>query len=162
MSAKGSHDAPVPDPISEPSAFFRQSAKLCAGYPVSRLKIIIDGQDVSGDYLLLEAMNTKFIGTNLYLAPEADANDGLLDLVLLPPEDRDRFAAYLSARAQQLQESALLPVHKGKQVRIEFQTRDVHVDDQVYPPDSLSLATPSIAHVSVAGSALEFLVPGPT
>jgi diacylglycerol kinase (ATP) len=159
MSANDGHDSPVPDPISEPSAFCRQSAKLCAGYSASRLKIIIDGQDVSGDYLLLEAMNTKFIGTNLCLAPEADVNDGLLDLVLLPPEDRDRFAAYLAARAQQLQESAPLPVHKGKQVHIEFQTRDVHVDDQVYPRDSLSLATPSIAEVNIEGSALEFLVP---
>jgi hypothetical protein len=29
----------------------------------------LDGKDISGEYLLFEAMNTRYIGPNLFLAP---------------------------------------------------------------------------------------------
>jgi len=147
----------TPDLGSEPSAFYRRAAALAAAYPNCPLKIAIDGQDVSGDYLLLEVMNTKFIGTNFYLAPEADPNDGLLNLVLLTPDNRHVFVAYLSAGAKKFDEPGHWPVRKGKQVHIEFQTHDVHIDDQVCPRHFFEL--PARADVSVQGSALEFLVP---
>src|SRR5919197_5414426 len=41
-----------------------------------------DGTDLSGGYIAVEVMNGKSLGPHVPLAPEADAGDGLLDLVL--------------------------------------------------------------------------------
>ena len=46
------------------------------------MKIIFDNRDLSGRYILLEAMNIHSVGPNFWLAPPADPGDGLLDLVI--------------------------------------------------------------------------------
>ncbi len=51
--------------------------------PAIQLKMALDGRDLTGDYVLLEAMNIRSIGPNLRLAPDADPGDGLLDIVLV-------------------------------------------------------------------------------
>src|SRR6266536_1428726 len=41
-------------------------------YPANWLNVTLDGQDLSGEYVLLEAMNIRCVGPNLCLAPDAD------------------------------------------------------------------------------------------
>ena len=65
-------------------------------YPSKKLKVTLDGQDLSGEYILLEALNVTHIGPNLHLAPNANTGDGLLDVVLLSKGDADRLNRYLS------------------------------------------------------------------
>jgi diacylglycerol kinase family enzyme len=159
ISASDGRNSPaIPDPVAQPDAFFRQVAELSASYPACRLKVSLDGQDLSGDYVLLETMNMKFIGPNFCLAPEAEQDDHFLDVVFLGAEERERFAAYLVARAKNLLEPALFPVRKGEHLHIEFQTPDLHIDDEVRS-DKDSLSSPSSVDVRVDGNALEFLVP---
>lgn len=62
--------------------------------PTTRLRI--EGQEVEGQYLLLEAMNTPAVGPRIPLAREADMSDGLLDLVRVDATARDSYLAYLS------------------------------------------------------------------
>src|SRR5688572_16732082 len=57
--------------------------------------IEVDGEDLSGEYLLCEVMNTGAIGPQLSLAPAADSADGLLDVILLGETHRERLHAYL-------------------------------------------------------------------
>jgi diacylglycerol kinase (ATP) len=54
------------------------------------LTVLLDGKDVSGDYLLCEVMNTRSIGPRLPLVSDADPTDGLLDVLLLEPTQRAR------------------------------------------------------------------------
>ena len=42
----------------------------------------LDAEELSGDYVVLEALNIRYIGSNLNLAPRADISDGFLNLVL--------------------------------------------------------------------------------
>src|SRR5690348_10334149 len=44
--------------------------------PPVKLTATLDGDDVSGEYVLFEAMITRYIGPNLYLAPESATGDG--------------------------------------------------------------------------------------
>jgi diacylglycerol kinase family enzyme len=47
-----------------------------------KLTVRLDGEELSGDYIVLEALNIRYIGSNLNLAPRADISDGFLNLVL--------------------------------------------------------------------------------
>lgn len=50
-----------------------------------------DGQHFSGNFILMEITNVPFIGPNLKLAPNADPEDGLLDVVFVEEEEREEF-----------------------------------------------------------------------
>ena len=150
----------IPDPTTQPDAFFRQVAELTITYPARHLKVVLDGRDLSGDYVLLEAMNTKFIGPNFCLAPAAEPDDGFIDLVLLGSDERQRFVTYLAACAKNPLEPGPFLARKGEHLHVEFQDRDVHIDDQVWrEKDSSSFPSLSVVDVDVNGRALEFLVP---
>src|SRR5262245_50718179 len=57
-----------------------------------KLAAVLDGKDISGRYLLLEAMNTRYIGPNLFLAPHVAHGAGLLDIVFVDEKDRKKLA----------------------------------------------------------------------
>ncbi|HZG00055.1 MAG TPA: diacylglycerol kinase family protein, partial [Chitinophagales bacterium] len=65
--------------------------ELTHKYEAKECKLTIDGEDHSGKFILAEILNIKSIGPNLYLAPDADAGDGLFDVVLIPEEDKRLF-----------------------------------------------------------------------
>ncbi len=48
-----------------------------------RAKLILDGQLFDDDFLFITACNTRFTGKGMQLAPQADAGDGKLDIVLV-------------------------------------------------------------------------------
>jgi diacylglycerol kinase (ATP) len=91
-----------------------------------------DGEDLSGEYLAVEAMNIRAIGPRLLLAPHADPGDGLLDLVLVKPEDRAALVEYVASLAT----AAELPPTISRRVRraeISWPEDDGHVDDKPWP-----------------------------
>lgn len=104
---------------------------LAAARP-ARWELELDGRDLSGSYLAVEALNTRFGGPNVPLAPGADTADGLLDVVLLRSRDRDRMLEYV-ARRLELGAGSLpdLPVHRGRWLRV-VPPREVelHLDDE--------------------------------
>jgi diacylglycerol kinase family enzyme len=50
-------------------------------YSARKWKIYIDGKDISGRYILWEAMNIRSVGPALYLAPWAGTKDGEFDFL---------------------------------------------------------------------------------
>jgi len=100
----------------------------------SQLTVTLDGQDLSGAYLLLEAMNICYVGPNLHLAPGADPGDGILDLVLVPEADREQMAEYLASGPDGPPPE--LTVHRGKSLRVEWDRADTHVDDESLPSEA--------------------------
>ena len=65
-------------------------------HPATEMTIRLDGKEMSGDYVLLEAMNVRYVGPNLDLVPRADINDGLLDVVLVGSGERGKLKPYFS------------------------------------------------------------------
>ena len=126
-------------------------------YPATHFQISLDQQDLSGNYILVEAMNTRYVGPNLELAPGADPADGLLDLVLVADKDRAKLLPYLSnVPGSQVQP---LESHRGKNVQMVSSTK-LHIDDECWPDDkSKSPPARVTVELRMEGARVDILVP---
>jgi diacylglycerol kinase family enzyme len=118
----------------------------------------LDGVDISGSYLLFEAVNLPFIGPNLYIAPDNRAGDGQLEVVLVPEAQRRRLVKYLENWHENRERSSLLPSRRGKHLQIEWTGFALHIDDKLRPrkkADADEVA--GLVDVRVDGGAVEFL-----
>ena len=121
------------------------------------MKIRLDGKKMSGDYLMLEVQNIRYIGPNLELHPEADINDGFLDVVMVGAKERNKLKPYLM-KTKPKRDS--LTVRRARHVQIECECPSVHIDDQHWPDKKKNEATESIAvDIKVHPGALVFLAP---
>jgi diacylglycerol kinase (ATP) len=96
-------------------------------------RVLADGRDLSGRYLLAAAMNTGAFGPRLLLAPGADRSDGLLDLLLVRDEERAPLLARVEARLAGKPEPQPLPVHRVRAVRLEWRGAPYYLDDEEHP-----------------------------
>lgn len=79
--------------LKEAYSHLQRIIKDCKSHPCT---ILVDGQHISGNYLLVEIMNLPRTGPNLKLARNADPEDGLLDVVLVQEEEKDEFEELIS------------------------------------------------------------------
>jgi diacylglycerol kinase (ATP) len=121
-------------------------------------QIELDGQDASGDYLLCEVMNIPSIGPNLRLAPHAEFDDGLFDVVLATERERDVLAAHIAARVAGSDPELDLPVRRARQVRIVTTGAEVHVDDELEQPTEGRSAMGGLIQLTQLPGALQFLL----
>src|SRR5262249_54849615 len=114
--------ADKPESVSHPNAqrscIFQRLSERLQEYPLLRMQAVLDGKDISGDYIALEAMNIRCIGPNLWLAPEAEVDDHLLDLVLVDEAGRKQLAAHLADRVKAKIKPLHLKVLRGKRLQI--------------------------------------------
>lgn len=136
----------------------RERVDACA---TQTLDIRLDGRDLSGEYVLAEAMNMQYVGPNLYLAPDCDLRDGLLDLVLVPAAERERLSAYLSEWQNGALWPSNLPTYRGTRVEMTWTGYEVHIDDGVWPASGApeSRLAPAPIALTVLRGAARFLVP---
>lgn len=132
-----------------------------ATFPARHLNLKLDGSDLSGEYLMIEVMNIRFIGPNLYVAPAADPTDGLFDIVLV--EERERAA--LQSHIRSWQEGCLQPpelkTYRGKHLHLEWQGSALHVDDEAWPPEGTTCEMPARIDIHARAAALQLLLPQP-
>lgn len=119
----------------------------------------LDGKDISGRYLLLEAVNLRYVGPSLFLAPDAEPGDGLLDVVLVGEAERPRLIHYLDSWQDNRERLAVLPTLRGRKLELEWTGVPLHIDDKLRPkksagPDEVA----GMVQLSV-GAAVEFLLP---
>lgn len=144
------------DKVTSVQDMLRERLRRC---PAMDLMVELDGQDLSGEYVLLEAMNIRHVGPNLYLAPDADPGDGLLDVVLLPHGERDALDEYLSQCRDGRPTSPSLTTHRGTRLRVVWNGFDVHIDDEPWPGGSAKPpASPAGIDVTLGSHSIEFLV----
>ena len=128
-------------------------------FPAEELTITLDGQELSGEFILLEAMNIQHIGPSLHLAPEADPSDGLLDVVLIGADEREKLAVYLADRLSGLSDPPRWRTRRGRNLQLRCEKADLHIDDKVWPGSvSSDAASPILVDVTLESHALEFLV----
>lgn len=119
----------------------------------------LDGKDISGRYVMFEALNIPNVGPNLFLAPDSKPGDGTLDLVLVGEKERDRLVNLLASWQDNRERLAVLPTHSGKHLRFEWTGFPLHIDDELWPAEGEKPAAKSGAvEVRIEG-AIEFLVP---
>jgi diacylglycerol kinase (ATP) len=116
-------------PVSGAAKLRRGRALLAdalAEAPLLPWRIDLDGRDLSGRYLAVEALNIGTVGANVRLAPTADPGDGLLDLVLAGEDERRLVLGGVP-----------LPAHRGRILRMEPpEGCPLHVDDDLWPTDA--------------------------
>lgn len=91
----------------------------------------LDGQDISGRYLLFEAVNLMYVGPSLYLGPDSQPGDGTFDVVMVSEAERDRLQNYLATWQENRERLAVLPTRRGKRLRMQWSGFDLHIDDEL-------------------------------
>ena len=120
----------------------------------------LDGQDISGKYLMMEALNLHYVGPNMRLALDGQPGDGEFEVVLVTEEERSRFVQYLEAWRDNRDRLAVLPSHRGKHLKIEWTGFPLHIDDKLYPkkdPEPKEIA--GVVEARINGTSVDFLVP---
>ena len=129
-------------------------------YPATTLNVTLDGQDVSGDYLLLEVLNTRLVGPNLSLAPDADPGDGVFDVVLVREDERGELENYLTSCLTGRPGSHKLTVRQGRRLETVWTGFSMHIDDKAWPgTESAFPLEPGAIDVTIEPSSVSFLVP---
>jgi diacylglycerol kinase family enzyme len=120
----------------------------------------LDGEDISGRYLMLEAVNLRYVGPNLHLAHDSQSGDGQFDVVLVSESERDRLRYYLDHWQDDRERIAMLPTKRGRCLEIEWTGFALHIDDKLRPePDVKPKEIAGLVEARLDGDAVEFLVP---
>ena len=138
-------------------------------YSARPCQALLDGEDISGDFVALEALNTRAIGPRLKLAPNADPGDGLFDVArVIKPEDvtlLDYVVAMFSEKLEQLDNVEVL---RGRELSFHWSGEPLHVDGEVRPKEAFGLEQvkgESLDHpsgqldLSILPGALQLLLP---
>jgi diacylglycerol kinase family enzyme len=129
-------------------------------YQPKKMAVRLDGEDLSGDYLLLEALNIRYIGPNLDLVPRADVRDGFLDVVFVKARERAKLSKRIGDLIKHKPARPNLKVRRGRHLQIEWENSPVHIDDRPWPEEDEKIHVRSNAiDVKIQPAALVFLIP---
>jgi len=142
--------------VAHAIGLLRQRLEDC---PPNALDLRLDGRDTSGDYVMLEAMNMAFVGPNLYLAPDLDPDDGMLDVVVVTSEERDKLHDSLATWQEGELEHPKLTRHLARVIQLEWTGFEVHFDDEAWPGDDDERPALTRIEVTVERDALKFVAP---
>jgi diacylglycerol kinase family enzyme len=135
--------------------------KLVKNAEPIEIEASLDGADISGRYILLEALNIPYVGPSLFLSPESKPGDGTFEVVMVTEAERERLLEYLAKWQETRERLAVLPSRRGKRLVIEWTGFAVHIDDKLRPKKK---DKPKRSHGRVEarldGAAAEFLIPG--
>lgn len=98
--------------------------RMIRTFPLTRWRVELDGQDLSGDYLLVEAMNLRCAGPNICVVQHEHVSDGRLAVVVAGDAERETLRAL--TRPAELG-SALVP-HRGRRLTLWCKREELHVD----------------------------------
>ncbi len=119
----------------------------------------LDGTNVSGEYVLFEAMIIPYVGPNLYLAPDSKPGDGRFELVLVSEAERERLREYLVHWQNGKARLPVLPSRHGRHLRMQWNGFELHIDDKRWPKEGASEARNGLIEVKLEGATTRFLAP---
>jgi diacylglycerol kinase family enzyme len=151
MKKQGKDD--IEDKNQKMKAALQLMHTICHSYKPHYCELVIDGEDHSGEYLMAEIMNTRFIGPNLFLSPHGHPGDGTFEVVLIPGKDQAKFAAYIDSKLNDKEIVYSFITIKAGDIHIKWKGTHVHVDDA-----HLKLKDSTPVHVRVRKNALLFLI----
>lgn len=148
----------------EPAYRLAQAQQLMkervGAFPTTRVEASLDDHDISGDYIVFEAMNIRFVGPNLFLAPDADPGDGLLDVVLVDSDGRNALGEHLGSWQRGAKEAPVFRCERGRVLKLRWTGFDLHLDDRVWPPeDAPQRRDEAQIELHLGGDGVDFLIP---
>jgi len=123
------------------------------GYQPNFFHINLDGEDFSGSYFMLEVMNAPTLSYRFVLAPEAKADDGLFDLVLIHANQRDNYLKFMTGVLMgNLESFPGVSVQRGRYLEIAWRGFPLHLDGEVFEGIDWSEEEPESAEKDEATS----------
>jgi diacylglycerol kinase (ATP) len=120
---------------------------LLTGLAEQRCHLVIDGETVESDLLLVEVLNIAAVGPGLRLAADAHPGDGWLDIVTAGAAHLPELERYFHERLEGHPAELTLPVRRARRVEVDGWDR-VHIDDEVHT--DVAGATVSIEAIPAA------------
>lgn len=145
--------APRPEPETQLARALRAHVDVLALAAAMPWRMVLDGQQVDGSFLLVEVLNMRSIGPQLTLGPDASPWDGRFTVVAATVEDRAELDRYLRARGAGDDPPLRLRTWRAAEITIDEGDR-LHVDDEV-----VGDAGPERCQVRIEPGAVEVLVP---
>ncbi len=146
------HDDIIDSPEEKIERALKELTKIVESYPGRHTRLIIDGEELEGNYLLCEIMNTRSVGPNLVLSPAADPGDGEFEVVLVGDDQRDLLAAYVENKLKGNEREISFTVRKGRNLTIHRDGSLFHSDDEL-----IETKRPKEIRIELFAAALEFL-----
>jgi diacylglycerol kinase (ATP) len=112
--------------------YFKTTIKEFFGYKTNHYKITIDGKTIELEAFLITIANSGQWGNDVYIAPEAELTDGILNVSILKPFALASIPMIgIKLFSKKIHQSAQLISRKGKQIDIEFNGElPVHFDGE--------------------------------
>jgi diacylglycerol kinase family enzyme len=144
-------------PVENALERLRRQAEQCEPVEVAAQ---LDGNDISGHYLMLETLNLPYVGPNLHLAPDSRPGDGHFEVVLVTEAERPRLVHYLGEWQQNRERLSVLPSRRGKKLELEWTGFPLHIDDKLRPKKSAEPGEMAgRVEARIGRDQVEFLVP---
>ncbi len=124
----------------------KAQAKFC--------RLVIDGVEHRGNFIMVEVMNTRSIGPKLHIAPLADPSDGFFDVVMVTERERGQCMAYLDTLLQGKEEASFFNVIRAKKLEMFYDANRAHVDDEI-----VEIKKETTVKLELLHGLLEFLIP---
>jgi diacylglycerol kinase (ATP) len=139
-------------PAERLSGALKHLRLLSKEYPESSCELLLDGEPVAGNILLLEAANMGLIGPNLNLIPDVDPSDGRFEVVWIGIDQRNEWVDYLKHLENGIELEPPIRTTRCRQIVFRQVDAPVHIDGKVLLP----IPTPAV--VRNHPGALELLV----
>jgi len=144
------------NPVEAGLRRLRRQAELAQPVPICAS---LDGEDISGEYLLFEALNLRYIGPNLFLTAGSTPGDGRFEVVMVGEAERSRLLYYLDHWQGDRERLAILPSRTGSRLQIEWTGFALHLDDKLQPkPDARPRQMAGMVEARLEGASVRFLV----
>lgn len=144
-------------PVEQALGRLKRLAEDCEAL---ELAATLDGKDISGRYLMLEALNLPYVGPNLHLAADSRPGDGQFEVVFITEAQRPRLLQYLAQWQDNRERLAVLPSRRGKRLRMRWTGIPLHIDDKLRPTqDAEPEEMAGMVEARIDGTTVEFLVP---
>lgn len=134
-------------------SYFRSIVNLWFSYKPKTYRLKIDGKELETKALMVSFANGSQFGNNVYIAPKAKLNDGLMDIAILKkfPDVAIPLFAYQIFN-KKLDQSKYSDMFTAKEVFVEQKGKRIHLDGE---PFELGKSL----HFKVLPGALNILAP---
>jgi diacylglycerol kinase (ATP) len=103
-----------------------------------RLHILLDDEPMPDAQLMVEVLNIACAGPRLFLAPDTDMADGLIEVGVLEPDQRDEMRRWLED--ERPSGPPPMTFRRGQKVNIFWDGTPLHVDDDTPPAEDSKVA----------------------
>lgn len=110
----------------------RSAVGTLTGYEAKNWQLELDGEDLSGRYLMVELMNTTSMGLRLRLVPDADPSDGCFDLLLVAESSEVGLSDYVGGLfSGTLEELPNVTIKRGRTLKLQWDGSPLHFDEEL-------------------------------